>query len=154
MTTPANKHRIEYNEASGIIPPPESSSDDTPIDKTSAHKSWLVRVTKQVLNMDDSLKFVNTKPGYYIPTPSHPLFYQPYGTFMDFGQDVYLNPKYVDLKYNPDSAYPSSNIHNVTNSSNSHIESQSYKTNNLDAYLLKNELKNISLIKSSIANLQ
>ena len=62
--------------------------------------SWLVRLSKQVLGSDRTMKYAGSKPLTILPTPLRPQFYQQYGTFMDFSKENYLTPAYTNLKYN------------------------------------------------------
>lgn len=138
MTTPANE--LTY-----MNPTTNDYNKDYPANK----KSWLVRLSKTVLNTDKIMNYAQTRPKYYLPGPGKPLFYQPYGTFLDFSQDVYLDPKYVNLKYPAAGASYDAGA-NVTNNRNT----KKNKLNNLDAYLIRTELKNQALIRSVLNSLR
>ena len=116
---------------------------DSAPEPTSAYPanqaSWLVRLSKQVLGSDRTMDYAGSKPRTILPTPLRPQFYQPYGAFMDFSKETYLTPAYTNLKYNMelDVNKLSQNIGRF----NSNV-----KINNLDSYLIKNEMQNQALI--------
>ncbi len=90
-------------------------------------KSWITNISNHILNNDNLMKYANTKHKFIMPGPLKTNFYQPYGTFMDFSSNVYLEPKIYNLKFNP---------------------ATDVNINNLDDFLLKTEIKNQALIKS------
>jgi len=134
MTTPAN-------ELTSLVPT-ETLDSTTDMDYPANKKSWLVRLSKTILNTDKIMNYAQTRPKYYLPSPGKPLFYQPYGTFMDFSQDVYLEPKYINLKY------PAAGASYDAGNNNNYKNIKKIKLDNLDAYLIRTELKNHALIKS------
>jgi hypothetical protein len=119
---------------------------DSAPEPTSAYPanqaSWLVRLSKQVLGSDRTMKYAGSKPLTILPTPLRPQFYQPYGTFMDFSKENYLTPAYTNLKYNME--LDVNKLRENMSWSNSNVKN--VKINNLDSYLIKNEIQNQALI--------
>jgi hypothetical protein len=141
MTTPANE--LTYMNSVG----------DTNKDYPANKKSWLVRLSKTVLNTDKIMDYARTRPKYFLPSPDKPLFYQPYGTFMDFSQESYLDPKYINQKYPAAGSSYDAGVNVTRNGMNGHNRynknnSKNKKLDNLDAYLIRTDLKNQALIRT------
>lgn len=142
MTTPANE--LTY-----MNPANNYYNKDFPANK----KSWLVRLSKTVLNTDKIMDYAQTRPKYYLPSPDKPLFYQPYGTFMDFSQEVYLDPKYVNLKYPAAGSSYDSGLSYINNGETGKTgNNKNKKLDNLDAYLIRTDLKNQALIRAVLTD--
>jgi hypothetical protein len=111
---------------------------NTPPTTDPQQLSWLIK-SSRLLFQPSIDKYIqtrnNTRPGPVsladnLPYSINPVFYQPYGTFMDFSKNVYLEPRIFNPRAAPPAQQPS----------------------NLDDYLIKTEMKNEALIASTLGD--
>jgi hypothetical protein len=106
---------------------PSASNIQTETNYTTNQLCWISQLNKRFLNNPEMQKYLRTKHNIL---PTAKMQYAPYGTFMDFADPVYQDARICDLKYTPSVGYK--------------------KINNQDLFILKNQKKNESIIKSAL----
>lgn len=106
---------------------PSASNIQAETNYTTNQLCWISQLNKRFLNNPEMQNYLRTKHNIL---PTSKIFFQPYGTFMDFAEPVYQEARICDLKYTPSVGYK--------------------KINNQDLFILKNKKQNESIIKSAL----
>ena len=110
-----------------------SSNDD--INYDDMQQTWISKITTTIKNNESTVKFIETKPRMPIKQG-----FKPFGTFMAFDQDTYLQPKYVDLNYTPSAGFKKIN--------NSHL--YMYRTDKHNRDVIKSVMYDLLLLDNKI----
>lgn len=108
-----------------------NTSNNDGINFDGVQQTWMSKITGTTKNNESTAKFIGAKS----KIADKPQF-KPFGTFMSFDQDIYLQPKYVDLNYTPSAGFKKIN--------NSHL--YMYRTDKHNQDVIKSVMNDLLLL--------